>query len=140
MLAGQKLGMNMIGATITRMAKGERAHVVRSWKVQMMDAEARYIQTELEQSMIQDSQSAGLKQLKLVMARMIKGVLGAAVTVWRAAQLQEEQIDTWSDLLQAQSYSSEVEGELASVRQELEAKEQQLHSLSALQVTWFLYC
>ena len=131
----KKHGFAMIGATITRMAKGECAYLFRCWKVNMMDTEARYIQAELEQRMIQDSHSAGLKQLKLVMARMIKGVLGVAVNVWHAAQLQDEQIDTWSNLLQSQSYGSELEGVLASVRQEMEAKEQQLHSLSALQVT-----
>ena len=131
----KKHGLAMIGATITRMAKGECAYLFRCWKVNMMDTEARYIQAELEQRMIQDSHSAGLKQLKLVMARMIKGVLGVAVNVWHAAQLQDEQIDTWSNLLQSQSYGSELEGVLASVRQEMEAKEQQLHSLSALQVT-----
>ena len=73
---------------MVRLMKGEYAMRLEMWRMAMkMDAYARHeeLQAALEAQMAAQGQGAGLRQLRQILARMVKGEMGMRVEIWRTA-------------------------------------------------------
>merc|ERR1719311_566348 len=74
------------------MMKGEVGMRVEIWRMGVkMDAYARYeaMQAALEAQMKAQGQGAGLRQLRQIMVRMVKGEVGLRVEIWRTTMKDE---------------------------------------------------
>merc|ERR1719305_293839 len=75
-----------------RIMKGEAAMRLEVWRQEMkMEKYADFeaMQAALEAQMKAQGQSAGLRQLRQIMIRMVKGEAGLAIEVWRTSMKDE---------------------------------------------------
>ena len=86
---------------MVRIMKGEVGMRVEIWRMGVkMDAYAKYeaMQAVLEAQMKAQGQGAGLRQLRQIMMRMVKGEVGMRVEIWRTAMRDETRADQMARL------------------------------------------
>jgi len=85
--ASRGAGIRQLKQVMIRLAKGEIAMRIEIWKTQLkMDAYAKYIEMQaiLEGEMETQGRGAGLRMLRQIMARQLKGEVGMRLVMWRA--------------------------------------------------------
>merc|ERR1719482_673476 len=86
--ASKGAGLRQLRQIMVRLMKGEVGMRVEIWRTGVkMDAYARHreLQAALEAQMQAQGQGAGLRQLRQIMMRMVKGEVGMRVEIWRTA-------------------------------------------------------
>jgi len=115
-------GLRALRQVFARIMKGELGLRIEVWRTAAKMAameEFQRIQAELEAKMRSQGQSAGLKQLQLIMMRMVKGEVGMRLHIWRMA------------VKEANANS----GDMVRLEAELQATKMQLEMLQAGQGT-----
>merc|ERR1719502_2453999 len=84
---GQGAGLRQLRQIMVRMVKGEVGLRVEIWRTTMKDEvramEMARLQRDLEARAADASKGAGLRQLRQIMVRMMKGEVGMRVEIWR---------------------------------------------------------
>merc|ERR1719240_1601395 len=90
--ASKGAALRQLKQIMVRLMKGEVGMRLEMWRQQVkMDAYARYqeMQAALEAQMKAQGQGAGLRQLRQIMVRLVKGEVGLRVEIWRTAMKDE---------------------------------------------------
>merc|ERR1719324_343577 len=90
--ASKGAGLRQLRQIMVRMMKGEVGMRVEIWRSAVkMDAYAKHreLQAALEAQMQAQGQGAGLRQLRQIMVRLVKGEVGMRVEIWRTAMKDE---------------------------------------------------
>merc|ERR1719502_1001970 len=90
--ASKGAGLRQLRQIMVRLMKGEVGMRVEVWRMGVkVDAYAKYeaMQAALEAQMKAQGQGAGLRQLRQIMMRMVKGEVGMRVEVWRTTMRDE---------------------------------------------------
>ena len=78
---------------MARQLKGEKGLRLEVWRQQMkIEAYARHraMQEALEAQMRAQGQGAGLRMLRMTMARLVRGELGMRIEIWRTCMRDEK--------------------------------------------------
>merc|ERR1719253_1857033 len=99
--ASKGAALRQLKQIMVRLMKGEVAMRLEVWKSLMkMDAYAKHaeLQAALEAQMRAQGQDAGLRMLKQIMVRMVKGEAAMRVEIWRTAMKDEVRADEMARL------------------------------------------
>merc|ERR1719502_1954241 len=99
--AAKGAALRQLRQIMVRMMKGEVGMRVEIWRTAVkMDAYAKHreLQAALEAQMQAQGQGAGLRQLRQILARMVKGEMGMRVEIWRTAMKDEMRADQMARL------------------------------------------
>ena len=120
---------------MARMVKGEVGMRVEIWKMGLkMDAYAKHaqLQAALEAQMRAQGQGAGLRMLRQIMARMVKGEKGMRIEIWRTSMKDEvraQQMERQQRELEARAADASRGAGLRQLRQTLLHMMQRMVSL-----------
>merc|ERR1719353_720319 len=110
--ASKGAALRQLRQIMVRIMKGEVGMRVEIWRTAVkMDAYAKHreLQAALEAQMQAQGQGAGLRQLRQIMVRMVKGEVGMRVEIWRTAmkdEMRAEQIAFLKNTLEARAMDS----------------------------------
>merc|ERR1719502_1598566 len=99
--AAKGAALRQLRQIMVRIMKGEGGMRVEIWRTAVkMDAYAKHreLQAALEAQMQAQGQGAGLRQLRQILARMVKGEMGMRVEIWRTAMKDEMRADQMARL------------------------------------------
>ena len=90
---GQSAGLRILRQILARLTKSEIGVRMEVWRTAMTDdvraGELEALRNALEAQMKSQGQSAGLRILRQILARMVKGEVGLAIEVWRTTMKDE---------------------------------------------------
>ena len=82
-------GLRLLRASIARLLRGVMGQCVEIWRTRMRDEEREAAlegqRAALEARAVEMSVGAGLRQLRQILVRLVKGEVGLRVEVWRMA-------------------------------------------------------
>ena len=93
--ASKGAALRQLRAIMVRIMKGESAMRLEMWRTAVkMDAYAKHAElaAALEAQMRAQGQGAGLRMLKQIMVRMVKGEAGLRVEIWRTAMKDAQRV------------------------------------------------
>ena len=95
---GQEAGIKRLKMMVVRRVKGTAGSCIMHWKQKA--AQARYEDTmnKFEDRMSNTAENSGIKRLKMMVVRRVKGAVGSCLATWRE-NLADEKLDLIQDQL-----------------------------------------
>jgi len=133
---GPETGLRLLRQMIARLIKGEIGMRVAMWRINVRDSARSFCMAKLEADLEAKSMAqseSGLRQLRQIMARMVKGELGMRVEIWRMAARADAHT-THLGMQEAMNASSHP-GQAAGLRQLRQITAQLLRGELGLRIT-----